>query len=99
MVHVKRLEHPSKGILANGENPVTDSTESSSPFPLNEDPYQFLPRKDLLTLKEAAQFLNCCDETVRNMIRDSRLKAKKIKGGYIRIPRYPLLAAVEKYGP
>lgn len=93
------MKNPSNGLPAINEISVIDSTEPVTSPPLSEDHYQFLPRKDLLTLQEAAQFLNCCDETVRNMIRDQRLEARKIKGGYIRIPRYALLSAVEKYRP
>jgi excisionase family DNA binding protein len=77
---------------------MTDSIKPSLPSSWSPNPdsqFEFLPPKDLFTVQEAAQFLNCTVRTVRNMIRDSRLEAVKIKGGYIRIPRSALLAAFE----
>ena len=50
-------------------------------------------KRQLLTVREVAQFLNCSEPSVRNWLRDKKLKKVKIMGR-VYIPRKAVEALI-----
>ena len=52
-------------------------------------------RQQLFTVREVAQFLNCSEPSVRNWLRDKKLKKVKIMGR-VYVPRKEVEALIQE---